>query len=943
MTTLKVLRGSSSPRPAALCALLTAAALALVAAPAQAAVTIESFNQVFASPQAGAHADESTSFHLEAMFDSGGAARSHGGEAAQVVVKLPPGVSGDPQNVARCPRALFSNSALSSSGGPAGCPADTMVGTATLVAAVNGVQTVPFTVGVFNVQPGPGEPAELGVQGVYGPAPITVPIHVSASAADNYALTATVLQVPREPYNSSLLASSLTLWGAPAAHQRCDGESITFVGEAAHCEEATPPAPPSQWKPFMRNPTDCSTTPITTLRINTYEEPEVFTTATASSPNPTGCATVPFNPRIQLTPDTTKADDPTGLTFDLSLPQNNEPGSQGTSDLKKAVAKLPPGMTMSPTAADGLGGCTPAQVGIGNDNPANCPDNSKIGTAEVDSPILPQGEGGTEGALTGSVYVGKPENGLNSAPPYTIYVDLQGYGLEVKLKGTVAPDPQTGQITTVFDDNPELPFDHFILHFKGGPRAPLVTPSTCGRQTITTEMTPYSDPQNPVTPPSSFTTTYDGNGAPCPATRPFQPTVSAGTENPLAGQTSPFHIHLSQPDGNQPIESITINPPPGFSAYLKGVPFCPEAAIAAATNRSGQAEQADPSCSAASKLGIVTAAAGAGEDPLYVNGNVYLAGPYKGAPLSAVAITPAVAGPFDLGNVVVRSALYVNPSTAQLTIKTDPIPHILGGVPLQLRSIDINVDRPNFSLNPTNCNKMSIATAVDSIYGTEASIANPFQVGGCASLAFKPKIAFKLKGGTRRSDHPAFTSILNAQPGEANIARAQVSLPHSEFLDQAHIQTVCTRVQFAEGTTPGEKCPAASVYGYAKAITPLLEKPAEGPVYLRSSSNKLPDLVAALDGEIDVALDGRVDTDKAEGIRTTFEVVPDAPVSEFTLSLDGGHKGLLINSTNLCAKPNFADAKFTGQNGKTTELHPVMQVSCGGKGKKHKRHHRAMR
>jgi hypothetical protein len=375
--------------------------------------------------------------------------------------------------------------------------------------------------------------------------------------------------------------------------------------------------------------------------------------------------------------------------------------------------------------------------------------------------------------------------------------------------------------------------------------------------------------------------------------------------------------------------------PKGLAAKFTGIPYCSDAALAAAAGRPGKAEQADPSCPA-SRIGSVTVGAGPGPNPFHTQGTAYLSGPYKGAPLSVAVITPAVAGPFDLGTVVVRNALHVDSETAQGRVVSDPFPKIIDGVPLRLRSIAVRLDRPDFTLNPTNCEPMSVAASITSTDGATANPTIPFQVGGCKDLGFKPKLKLSLKGGTKRSDNPALKAVLTYPKGNyANIAKAAVSLPHSEFLDQGHIRTICTRVQFA-----ADQCPKGSIYGFATATTPLLEQPLSGPVYLRSSNNPLPDLVAALDGQIEIDLVGRIDS-KNGGIRTTFDAVPDAPVSKFVLTMQGGKKGLLDNSENLCRSVNRADVRFTAQNGRTYDSRPVLSNGCkkkGGKGGKKGRH-----
>ena len=419
---------------------------------------------------------------------------------------------------------------------------------------------------------------------------------------------------------------------------------------------------------------------------------------------------------------------------------------------------------------------------------------------------------------------------------------------------------------------------------------------------------------------------------------PNTPSFTAGTLSPQAGDYSPFVFKLTRKDDTAEPVRVNTTLPPGLVAKLTGVPYCPESGIARATSRSnpneGILERNDPSCPAASKVGRLDVATGAGITPLHTSGNVYLSGPYKGAPLSLAIITPAIAGPFDLGTVVSRVALNVDPETAKVTALSDPLPSILYGIPLDIRSIAFQMDRPNFTLNPTSCDPMSIGGEMLTATGTAAPLLVPFQVGGCSALAFKPKLAIRLKGGTTRGAHPALTATVSyPKTGKyANIKMAQVTLPHSEFLDQAHIGTVCTRVQFA-----ADQCPAKSVYGKATATTPILGAPLSGPVYLRSSSHKLPDLVIDLHGQVDIVVAGRIDSVNG-GIRTTFEAVPDAPVSKFTLQMQGGKKGLLVNSTNLCRHPkaNKAISEMEGQNGKVFDSEPELANSC----KKAKKHHK---
>jgi hypothetical protein len=509
----------------------------------------------------------------------------------------------------------------------------------------------------------------------------------------------------------------------------------------------------------------------------------------------------------------------------------------------------------------------------------------------------------------------------------------------------VRPDPASGQLTATFDNNPQLPVEDLTLHFRGGgPRSELATPEICGDYRTTGSLTPWSAEHGEAAPIEEGGFSVRSGCSASPGARPFAPTFEAGTTGNLAGTYSPLVIKLARKDGEQELTRLDFTLPPGLTGKLAGIPYCSEQAIAAAQGKTGKAEQASPSCPAASELGTLDTAAGVGSQPVHVGGHVYLAGPYEGAPLSSVVITPAVAGPFDLGNVVVRAPLYVNPETAQITAKSDPIPTILKGIPLKLRSVEITIGRREFTLNPTSCEPMAVSARVAGGSGATSSPSSRFQAGGCRALPFKPRLSLAVLGKTNRNSKPRFRAVLTAKPGEANIARAQVNLPHSEFLEQNHIKTICTRVQFAAGDGNGSACPKGSIYGRAKAWTPLLAKPLEGLVYLRSSSHKLPDLVAALNGQVNITLAGRVDSGPNEGIRNTFELVPDAPVSRFVLEMQGGKKGLLVNSENLCSPRAKREAivRLVGQNGKVRHFKPQVENRCHKRGK-HKgkgRHHK---
>ncbi len=793
---------------------------------------------------------------------------------------------------------------------------------------------------LWNLVPPPGSAASFG----FNPGGFGIFAHLlgGVNSAGEFQLTSTTENILEY---GQIAGITVELWGNPTdpSHDPRRGSCAFPSGLGDLCSSERLDAP------LLTMPSACSSEPgMVSQSMDSWQEQGKFVSGSSSTTdaegNPVGvdgCNALEFKPEISSKATTNLADSPTGLDFKIHQPQNSHYEGLSTANLKDVQVTLPEGMTLNPSAGNGLEACTESQIGYQpsggkirfSQTPNNCPDAAKLGTMEVKTPLL-------EEKLPGTIYLAKPyENPFGNLTAIYLAIESKERGIIAKLAGKVTPDPQTGRLTAVFTENPELPLEDIETHFFNGPRAALVTPLTCGTKETTTTLVPWSTPEGADAHPSdSYETTLGAGGGACPtseAAAPNHPAFTAGTAAPEAGAYSPFLLKLSREDGTQRLTGIDTTLPKGLAAKFAGIPYCSEAQIAQAKSREapnqGALEQSNPSCPATSEVGSVTVGAGAGITPLYVGGHAYLAGPYKGAPLSLAIITPAVAGPFDLGAVVVRTALYVDPETAQGHAVSDPVPSIIQGVPLDIRSIAVRLDRPSFTLNPTSCDPMQITGAAPTLPGQSAALTSPFQVGGCSALKFAPKIAISLKGGTKRHRFPALKAVVTYPQGGAyaNIASAQVTLPHSAFLEQGHIGTVCTRVQFAANA-----CPKASIYGKAKAITPLLDQPLEGPVYLRSSSHELPDLVAALNGQVDVVLAGRVDTGKGGGIRNTFEAVPDAPVSKFTLEMQGGKKGLLVNSEDICRKPQKATVSFTAQNGKALSLSPTIANSCGGKAKK---------
>jgi hypothetical protein len=813
-----------------------------------------------------------------------------------LTVDLPPGFLGNPQAAEECPIALLGG--LFSS-----CPSSSRVGTVDLTWVTLGLPNPEFgvrdtaVVAVYNVAPPRGNVALLGFDFLQHEVLLFASVHSSG----DYGVR---ILSPGINVGIRFLGARVTLYSDPG----------TVFGTG-----------PSE-RPFLTNPTNCSEEqPVTKLSADSWDDMGDFLNYEVASPKLTGCDQLQFHPSITVTPESTTADQPTGLSVDLTIPQVEEFDKPATPALRNAVVTLPQGISVNPSLAEGLQGCTDAQWSEHDGQPGACPLSSKIGSLEVTTPLL-------DHKLPGNLYVRQPDPGASRTNGlYTLFLEVNDpiSGVIVKLRGSVVPDEKTGQLTATFTDNPQLPFEKLHLQFKGGPNGALVNRGGCGTYTTQAELTPWAGPNSTAaTPTSSFT--VDGCGA-----GGFQPGFEAGSADTGAGHYSPFALRVTRKDGEQNLSSIDATLPVGLTAKLAGVPLC------------GDAEAATGNCPGASQIGSVIAAVGSGSNPLYVPQpdktptGVYLAGPYKGAPYSLVVKVPAQAGPFDLGTVAVRSAISIDAETAQVSVKSDPLPQILEGVPIAYRDLQVKVDRPNFTLNPTSCNKMSVRGRIGSSTGGGVDVSSPFQVGNCGALGFGPQLAIQLKGATGRLGHPALTAVLAAGPGEANIARAQVNLPHGEFLDQGNLNKTCTKPVLLAGA-----CPESSVYGYAKAWTPLLDKPLEGPVYLVGGYGfKLPALVAELNGQIKVLLVGKVDSGSNKGIRNTFEMVPDAPVSRFELQMKGGKKyGLLENSEDLCKaskQQRQANVYLNGQNGKVDQFKPVVANQCGKagakkSGKKHK-------
>jgi hypothetical protein len=808
---------------------------------------------------------------------------------------------------------------------------------------------------LYNLVPSRGVPAEFGFWAFIVPVKLTAELRSDG----DYGITVKADNIDE---TLNIIGVRITFWGVPGDKAHDSERGGFFVGESnfgCSSEGATPPCTyHGSPKAFLTTPVDCAHGPMETKVFGESWDSETDDETVLSHDdegNPTGmqgCDRVPFEPSIEAQPTSRTAEAPTGLRLALEIPDDGirNPKSLAQSTLKKAVVTLPEGVTLNPSAGEGLGSCTPADFKretLLAEPGDGCPNESKIGSVRIDTPLL-------DVPVEGSLYIAKPDDPATGTPgaenPFDSLLSLYivarapSRSIIVRAQGKVEPDPKTGQLVTTFDNLPPVAFSKFTLNFREGARAPLATPAACGTYSIGAELTPWSamgkDDLIKLEYPFEISSGVGDGACAGGGKPPWKPGLRAGTLSNSAGTYSPFNLRFTRNDGEQEFTNFSIKLPPGVIGKLAGIPFCPDAAIDVARQKSGAEEIANPSCPVSSEVGSTLVGAGVGSILTYVPGRLYLAGPYNGSALSIMAITAAKVGPFDLGTVVIREALKINPETAEVFVDptgSDPIPHIIDGVVVHARDIRVYVDRPNFVLNPTDCAPTSTASTLlgsgsdfASVMDDEPyTVTSPFQAADCASLGFKPKLNLQLLGGTKRGDNPKLRATLTARKGDANIGRAQVTLPHSEFLDNEHIKTICTRVQFAAGDVPGEKCPAASVYGYARAFTPLLDEPIEGPVFLRSSSHPLPDLVAALHSDrINVNLQGRIDSFGEGRIRTTFEGVPDAPVTKFVLTMQGGKKGLLINSTNICKGKRKAIVAFNGQNGKRYVKTPVVKPQC---------------
>ncbi len=832
-------------------------------------------------------------------------------------VNLPRGVIVDPDAVSiRCTSAEFAETTPSREKEGRGCPISSVVGVATLYIYL-AEELIETRDPIFNMVPPAGTPAELGFDDAG--AGLDVVLEGRVRTGGDYGLSAEAREVISK---LPILGASVTLWGDPTDPSH-DGERGYCASPRGHreVEEGGRTCPvPATHTALLTMPSVCSGPLKTTIAADSWQQPGAFSEDSFETHGQhgepvgvEGCSALAFTPSINVEPyepQAASADSPTGLHIDLHVPQSDGYGALAEANLKNAVVTLPEGMVVNPSAADGLAACSSAQSDLNGPGPAECPDASKIGTVEVDTPLL-------EHPLPGAVYLAKQgENPFGSLLALYIAVDDPISGVVIKLAGHVEANPVTGRLTTTFDENPELPFEDFKLDFFGGPRAPLTTPPACGMYTTETSLTPWSG-----TPAVMLSSRF--NVASGCATGGFAPSFSAGTAYNQAGGYSPFSLTFSRQDGEQRLGSLQVTMPPGLLGRIAGIPQCPEP-------QAGRGE-----CGEGSLLGEATTAVGAGPAPYWVKGGkVYLTGPYNGGPFGLSIVVPTTAGPFTLtgnggpGREIVRASIRVNPNTAQITVVSDPLPTILEGIPLDIRTVNVTVNRSGFMFNPTNCESLSLSGTITSTAAASAGVSSPFEAANCAALPFKPSFTASTQGKTSKANGASLVVKVAQKSGEANIRKVDLQLPIALPSRLTTLQKACTEAQF--NANPAG-CPEGSFIGTAKAVTPVLNVPLVGPAILVSHGGAaFPDVEFVLQGEgVEIVLDGKTDIKK--GITySEFETVPDAPISSFETVLPEGPHSVLAAYGSLCSQNLVMPTTITGQNGaQVTQSTNITATGCG--------------
>ncbi|HEY1688737.1 MAG TPA: hypothetical protein VGF95_07705 [Solirubrobacteraceae bacterium] len=827
-----------------------------------------------------------------------------------VNVKLPPGLVGNPTPFPQCTSAQFSTRLENNTNE---CPQNTVVGFANIMIdepTFFGIRI--WQPPVFNLVPEHGEPARFGftIEG----APVY--LDTSVRTGGDYGVTVHVGNISQL---ATLLESEVVFWGVPGDH-RHDISRGWDCGKELGLEEAVGKFPcklleEEHPQPLLVMPTSCTGPLQTSAEVDSWKEPLNILTYGPSTPmaSTDGCNRENFEPEVSLTPDSRQGSTASGLTVDVHVPQAESLAPTGLSEanVKDTTVTLPEGLVLNPSAADGLLSCSLDQIALESAAAPTCPEAAKVGTVTIHTPLLPE-------PLTGAAYLAAQDaNPFGSLVALYVVAEDPAAGVLVKLAGEVHLS-ETGQITSTFKETPQLPFEDFELDFFGGARAPLATPAACGSYTTSASLSPWSGAA-PVPSSSTFLITSGPDGSPCSSQLGFSPTLTGGMENIQAGEFSPLTTTMSRNDGEQPLRSVKLTLPKGLMGSLTGVELCGEANADAGT------------CGPNSLIGHTVVSVGIGGDPYSVTGGrVYMTGPYQGAPFGLSIVEPAVAGPFNLGTVVVRAKVEVDPHTAQLTVVTDPsgpyaIPQILDGIPLQIRHVNVTVDREGFTFNPTSCEKMAVEGTLGSADGAQSSIAVPFQVTNCAALPFKPVLTATTKAKHTRKDGAYLQVHVASGSGQADIAKAKVELPKALPSELKTLQKACTEAQF-DANPAG--CPADSQVGSVVVHTPVIPVPLTGPAYFVSRGAQWPELIMVLQGYgVTVDLAGETHISEAGVTSTTLGAVPDVPFTSFTLTLPEDSHSALAGNGNLCKKTLTMPTSFTGQNGALVEQKVKVKVN----------------
>jgi hypothetical protein len=813
-------------------------------------------------------------------------------------VDLPPGLIGNPLAVPQCPQEEFEGGELFSQG----CPQGTQIGTMGLVTTL-GALTLP----VLNLKAPPDAVAQFGAFALFTP----IVVSASVRSDEDYSLKLTLHNLPQF---LPVVGGFIDLWGVPAdrKHDTLRGKCLNLEGESTgECPAGVPRLP------FLTLPARCGEAPIAKFRMDSWEKPETFVSDEASPLDSEGhalaldgCNALDFSPQVDIRTESRAADAPSAVGIDLRLPQSENPDGLGEADPRNVTLDLPSGLSLNPAAGDGLGSCSPQQIALRSLAKPDCPDSSHIGSLRLASPVVAD-------PLQGSIYLATPQaNPFGTM--FAVYLVAEGNGVLVKIPGRIDADPDDGQLSVHLEDLPQLPFSDFSLQFDGGPRAPLALPAQCGTFTARARLSPYSSPvgAEPLALPSSFS--IDGN---CGGN--FSPEFLSGATNPSAGHNTDLVLRLSRREGEAEISRFSVNLPQGLLPLLGDVRRCPEPL----------AQQGN--CLPASRIGSMDIAAGAGSHPFHFSGAVFLTGPYKEAPFGLAIVVPAVTGPFDLGRVVVRASVLVDPRTARLTISADPFPRVLGGIPLRLQSLELTTnERPGLFTTPTSCSKQEVTGSAVNEAGGSASLSTPFFVGDCGDLRFSPRVSTSTEGrASRRGGVALRLAIRNGRGRQANLRSVAIGFPPQLSPRLSAIQGACPAATFAAGV---ELCPPTSTIGTASIQSPIFGAPFKGAAYLVSRGKEaLPRIVLIMNAEgTTLELVGSLSLSKKGTLSATFDDLPDAPISRFVLTLPKGpHSALGANflrgaGAPLCGRGIRMTLRLSGYNG--AQARRVARMRCSG-------------